>query len=76
MKLLLDATGYGRVAALSNIFRCSFADEAQIPQAYYGYAAIAQGLGIVGGDSQGNFAPNRTATRIEALAMLCNYMEG
>ena len=76
VKLLLDATGYGRVAALSNIFRCSFADEAQIPQAYYGYAAIAQGLGIVGGDSQGNFAPNRTATRIEALAMLCNYMEG
>jgi hypothetical protein len=74
VKLLLDATGYGKIAGISSIFRCSFADEAQIPDAYYGYAAIAQGLGIVGGDSQSNFACDRTATRMEALVMLYNYM--
>ena len=74
VKLLLDATGYGKAAKLEGIYKCSFADEGQIPAQYYGYAAIAQGLGVVGGDRGGNFAPNRLATRIEALIMLYNFM--
>ena len=74
VKLLLDAAGYGRAARLTGIFRCSYTDAARIPAAYYGYAAIAQGLGIVSGDAAGGFAPNRTATRLEALVMLYRYM--
>lgn len=74
VKILLDGAGYGEVAGLSGIFRCSYKDESSIPAEYYGYAALAQGLGLVGGDSAGNFAAGRAATRAEAAAMLYNMM--
>ena len=74
VKMLLDSAGYGEVAALEGIFRCAYADEADIPAAYYGYAALAQGMGIVGGDGAGCFAAQRIATRLEAAVMLYNFM--
>lgn len=74
VKLLLDGGGYGNAAAIPGIFRCTFADADQIPQEFLGYAAIAQGLGIVSGDGAGNFAPDRAATRVEAVAMLFQFM--
>lgn len=74
VKILLDHAGYGEVAALDGIFRCGYADEADIPADYYGYAALAQGMGIVGGDGAGRFAALRTATRLEAAVMLYNFM--
>lgn len=74
VKLLLDSAGYGEVAALEGIFRCAYADEADIPASYYGYAALAQGMGIVGGDGAGCFAAQRVATRLEAAVMLYNFM--
>lgn len=74
VKLLLDSAGYGNLAGLEGIFKCSFADQSSIPAALYGYAAVAQGLGLVKGSSGGNFAPNRTATRAEAVSMLYNFM--
>lgn len=73
-QVLLDYGGYGNAAAIPGIFRCTFTDEASIPAEYYGYAAIAQGLGVVSGDGQGRFAPNRTATRLEAVAMLYQFL--
>ncbi len=73
VKLLLDGAGYGGVAGLEGIFRCSFADEADIPAQFYGYAALAQGLGIVEG-AGGSFYASRTATRAAAAAMLCRFL--
>ena len=75
VKMLLDGEGYGAVAQLSGIFRCGFADEASIPEADLGYAALAQGLGIVDGDSQGNYAPQRPAVRSETAVLLWKYMK-
>ena len=72
--LLLDALGYGKAARLEGIYTCGFADAASIPAQYRGYTAIAQALGVVTGDSAGNFNANRTATRLEAALMLYNYM--
>ncbi len=74
VKLILNAGGYGEVANLTGIFRCSFKDESSIPAEYYGYAALAQGLGLAGGDGSGSFACTRTATRAEAAVMLYNLM--
>ena len=74
VKLLLDGAGYGPVARLEGIYRCDYTDAAAIPAADLGYAALAQGLGLVAGDSAGRFAPDRTATRIEAIAVLYQYM--
>ena len=75
VKLLLDSLGYGRVARIPNIFRCDFADAGTIPAADMGYAALAQGLGVAGGDSEGNYAAARPATRCEGAVMLWQYMK-
>ncbi len=74
IKILLDYIGYGEVAQLENIFRCTFTDEASIPADSYGYAAIAQGMGLVSGDTDGKLAPTRTASRVEGAMMVYNYM--
>ena len=75
VKLLLDGAGYGPVARLEGIYRCDYADASAIPAADLGYAALAQGLGLVAGDSAGRFAPGRTATRVEAIAVVYQYMK-
>ena len=75
VKLLLDSLGYGRVARIPGIFRCDFADAGSIPAADMGYAALAQGLGVVSGDSEGNYAAARPATRCEGAVMLWQYMK-
>ena len=72
MELLLHCAGYSGVAGLQGIFTCSYTDREEIPESLLGYAALAQGLGIVGGE--GAFAAGRTATRAEAAVMLYNYM--
>jgi len=74
IKILLDYIGYGEVAKLENIFRSTFTDEASIPADSYGYAAIAQGMGLVSGDTNGKLDATRTATRVEAAMMVYNYM--
>ncbi len=74
IKILLDYIGYSEVAQLDNIFRSTFTDEASIPADSYGYAAIAQGMGLVSGDTDGKLDPTRTATRVEAAMMVYNYM--
>lgn len=74
VKLILDASGYGPIAQLEGIFRTSFSDDASIPAEYYGYAALAQGLGMVGGAPGSRFLPNTGATRAEAAVMLYNLM--
>lgn len=75
VKLILDSAGYQRIAALVGIFRCDFADSAGISSADIGYAALAQGLGLVKGGPDGAYAAGREATRGEAVAMLYQYMK-
>lgn len=72
VELLLHCAGYDGVASLQGIFICSFGDREEIPESLLGYAALAQGLGVVSGE--GDFAAGRTATRAEAAVMLYNYM--
>lgn len=75
VKMLLNSLGYGAVAQLPGIFRCDFADAESIPAADLGYAALAQGLGIISGDGEGNYAPTRTSTRAEAAVLVWNYLK-
>lgn len=75
VKMLLNSMGYGEVARLPGIFRCDFADAASIPEADLGYAALAQGLGIISGDGEGNYAPTRSSTRAEAAVLVWNYLK-
>ncbi len=72
VKYLLNAADYGAVAKLPGIFTCSYADRASIPTDSLGYAALAQGFGLVRGES---FNGSAVATRAVAAAMLVRLME-
>ena len=71
VKLLLNSAGYGSVARLNGIFTCSYADRASIPGADLGYAALAQGLGLIRDAYNGA----KAATRAEVAVMLSRLME-
>ena len=66
VKLLLNAEGLKAAAQLTGIYTCSYTDKAAIPSEDLGYAALAQGIGMV----QGTWAGDRTATRAEGAVML------
>ena len=71
VRCLLDGAGYGSVAKLEGIFTCAYPDRASIPSGELGYAALAQGLGLISGAYNGS----GTATRAQAAAMLCRLMD-
>ena len=71
VKLLLNCGGYRAVANLNGIFTCSYADKDDIAARDMGYAALAQGLGLV----QGTYNARETVRRGTAAAMLCRAME-
>ena len=66
VKLLLNAEGLKAAAQLTGIYTCSYTDKAAIPSEDLGYAALAQGIGMV----QGAWAGDRTAARAEGAVML------
>lgn len=74
IKMLVGATEYGSAAKLKGIFTCGFGDDSSIPAEYFGYAAIAKGLGIVKGDDSNNFNPMAPVSRQDAAIMLYNFM--
>ncbi len=71
VKLLLNCGGYRAVANLNGIFTCSYADKDDIAARDMGYAALAQGLGLV----QGTYNARETVRRGSAAVMLCRAME-
>lgn len=71
VKMLLDDAGYGPAARLGGIYTTKYADQAGIPAAELGYAAIAQALGM----AKGNYGGARAVTRGEAASMLCRLLE-
>ena len=72
VRCLLNAAGCGSVAKLPGIFTCSYIDRASIPAGELGYAALAQGFGLVTGERYDGETP---ATRAVAAVMLCRLME-
>ena len=68
---LLDCAGYRAVARLEGIYTCTYRDAVSIPADELGYAALAQGLGMI----QGSYDGARVATRGELAVMLCRLLE-
>lgn len=75
VKIILDMSGYGKAAGMWQIYQCNFSDAGKIPKEYYGYAAIAQGLGMVKGNGSGRFAAQDTATREQMALMFYRFMD-
>lgn len=74
VKYMLD-NDYGKTAKIRNIFECEFNDRASISEEYFGYVAIAKGLGIVKGDENNNFNPEKNITNAEAASLIYNYIK-
>lgn len=72
VKVLLSAAGYAPIAKLPGIFTCRFADRAAIPEGDLGYAALAQGFGLVTNE---RYDASSIATRAVAAVMLVRLME-
>ena len=70
VRILLDSAGFAEVAKLEGIFSCTYPDAAAIEASHLGYAALAQGFGMV----RGAYAPKDPATRAVAAAMLYRLM--
>lgn len=75
LKIMLSASEYKSVAKLKDIFKCDFSDSSKIKSDLLGYVCVAKSLGLISGDSQNEFNPNKTATRLDAALILYNFME-
>ena len=74
-RTLIEMSGYGKAASLSDIFLCGFADADQIAPEDYGYIAIAQGMGIATADEEGLFHPAYAITREAAAVMFYHFLD-
>ncbi len=74
VKYIIRSLKYNEVAEIKGIFKCPFADEAEIDPDLVGYVTIAYGMNIVNG-SGGKFMPKKTLTRAEAAVMIYNYLQ-
>lgn len=74
VQYIVRALGYREVAELQEIYRVGFPDAAAITPGREGYVALAKGLGIVKGDTAGNFNPKNIVTRGEFAVMVYNYL--
>ncbi len=66
----IRALGLEEIASIKDIFACPFSDITEKT----GYASILYGLGVMKGDGQGKFNPEKTITRAEAAIMIYNYL--
>ena len=71
VRVLLDSAGCKSVAGLRGVFTCAYADREAIPADELGYAALAQGFGLVVNPRYESATP---ATRAVAAVMLCRLM--
>ncbi len=71
VRFLIDCAGCGSVAKLHGIFTCAYADRADIPADELGYAALAQGFGLVTNE---RYESGAGATRAIAAVMLSRMM--
>ncbi len=70
---IIRMAGYEKVAKLTEIYRVSYQDQAELSDGKLGYAAILSGLGVVCGDG-GNLRPQDALTRAEGIAVVYKYL--
>ncbi|MGN0553456.1 MAG: S-layer homology domain-containing protein [Oscillospiraceae bacterium] len=73
-KVFVDIYGGSDYAELKGIYRSPFKDVPTSDE-YVGYIAIAKALGFATADSSGNYNPDKTLTRAQAMQMLYNYIK-
>ncbi|MFZ5825692.1 MAG: YcdB/YcdC domain-containing protein [Bacillota bacterium] len=64
------AMGYGRIAKMEARIAMNFADKDAVGAKYQNAVALLAGLGVVSGDADGNFGPQKWLTRADAAKIL------
>jgi len=72
-KFIIRYLGYAKVASHPEIFNNPFKDN--IEEKYKGYEAMCYGLGIIKGDSNGNFNGTHNISNAEAAVMVYNLIK-
>lgn len=74
VKFVIRALKYEKIAALSDIFNCTFVDKAEINPELIGHVVIAKGLNIVNGHGD-YFRPKAELKKADALIIIFNYLQ-
>ncbi len=74
VKFVIRALKYEKVAALSDIFNCTFKDKDEINPDLIGHVVIAKGLKIVNGHGD-YFRPKAELKKSDALIIIYNYLQ-
>ncbi len=74
VKFVIRALKYEKIAALSDIFNCTFTDKAEINPELIGHVVLAKGLNIVSGHGD-YFRPKAELKKADALIIIFNYLQ-
>ena len=66
--------GHGQTAALKGIWATPFRDFATVAGEYQGSVAVVHALGLMRGDTNGNFLPQQQTTRAQAVVILARML--
>ena len=67
---MIRAIGAENYAKYNDIYVTPFNDVTENK----GYSALLSAMGVLSGDGNGNFNPNREMTRAESIIMIYNYL--
>ena len=71
----VDKLGLDKLSKLSGIYKTGYTDESSINKDYLGAVAIAKGFGLLGGDENNNFNPQKNISRYDAVNLLLNFIQ-
>lgn len=74
VKFVIRALKYEKIAALSDIFNCTFKDKDKINPDLIGHVVLAKGLNIVSGHGD-YFRPKSELKKADALIIIYNYLQ-
>ena len=74
VKFVIRALKYEKIAALSDIFNCTFKDKNKINPDLIGHVVLAKGLNIVSGHGD-YFRPKSELKKADALIIIYNYLQ-
>jgi len=69
-KYFVRALGYDEIASIDGIYKTTFSDVTE----NIGYISILNGLGLINGDENGLFNPEKHITRAETAVIIYNYL--
>lgn len=74
VKFVIRALKYEKIAALSDIFNCTFEDKDEINPELIGHVVLAKGLNIVSGHGD-YFRPKAELKKSDAMIIIYNYLQ-